>query len=198
MTNAPPPDERASRLWRPAGMLFRPARTLDAIARQSTDAGSLYLGYVLPLAAIGPVCGAIGLIVFGGGIAGLHMPMNLGPTIVLEALNYLLSLVGVYALALAVCALGPLFGARWGLLPALRLVAYSCTAVWLAGVFALYPALGLPMMILGGLYSLYALYLGLDRVLGAPSERRLTYFAAVLTAASAIGVLLRLLRGRIA
>jgi hypothetical protein len=179
-------------------MLLRPGRTLEAVAGQDVDAPSLYLGYVLPLAAIGPACGAIGLIVFGGGIAGLHMRMTVGPTIVLELVNYLLSLVAVAALALAVSALAPLFGARWSLLQALKLVAYSCTALWLSGVFALYPALGLPVMVLGALYSLYALYLGLRRVMGAPSDRVLSYFAAVLTAALVIGVMLRLVRGRIA
>lgn len=198
MNAARPPDHRASRLWRPAGMLLQPARTLDAIADQHADTISLYLGYVLPLAAIGPVCGAAGLIIFGGGIAGLHMKMSVWPTIFLEALNYLFSLAGVYLLALALSALAPLFGARSGRLQALKLVAYACTAVWVAGVFALYPALGLPVLVLGGLYSLYALYLGLERVMRCPPERTLTYFVSVLGAALAIGILLRLARGRLA
>ena len=198
MTAAQPPDRPGGPFRRAMGMLLRPGRTLEAAAAEPSEAGQIYLRYVLPLAAIGPVCGAIGLIVFGGGIAGLTMRMNAWPTIELEVLNYALSLVWVYLLALAVWAMAPMFGASGGRVPALKLVAYACTALWLAGIFALYPALGLPMAVLGGLYSLYALHLGLERVMRAPPERSLTYFVAVLGAALVIGILLRLVRGRFA
>jgi hypothetical protein len=178
-------------------MLLQPGRTLEAIADQHADSIALYVGYILPLAAVGPVFGVIGLIVFGGGIAGLHMRMDIWPTVFLEVVNYVFALISVYLLALAISALAPLFGARPGRLQALKLVAYSCTALWLAGVFAIYPPLGFAVMILGALYSLYALYLGLERVMRAPPERALTYFAAILIAAMVIGLVLRLARGRI-
>ncbi|HEX3699231.1 MAG TPA: Yip1 family protein [Phenylobacterium sp.] len=196
MNAAEPSSQRAGLLWRPLAMLLRPGRTLDAVADHHADSVALYVGYVLPLAAIGPVCGTIGLLVFGGGIAGIHMKMDAWPTILLEVLNYVFSLIGVYLLALAIAVLGPLFGATGGRLQALKLVAYACTAVWVAGLFAVYPTLGFAMMLLGGIYSLYALYLGLGPVMRAPADKALTFFAAILGAALVIGLVLRLARGR--
>lgn len=198
MNAAQPPERRARRLWRPAGMLLRPGATLETVASQPADTVSLYLGYIAPLAAVGPLCGAVGLIIFGGGIAGLHMRMSPWPTLGLALADYAFALAGVYLLSLAIWALAPLFGARANRVQALKLVAYASTALWLAGVFSLYPALGLPLMVLGALYSLYALYLGLGRVMAAPAERTLSYFAAVLVLALVLGVLLRIARGRLA
>ena len=198
MSAAEPSSRGAGLMWRPVGMLLRPGRTLEAVADQHADSVALYVGYILPLAAIGPVCGAIGLLVFGGGIAGVHMKLDVVPTVLKELLNYGFSLVGVYLLALAIAALAPLFGAAGGRLQALKLVAYASTAVWVAGIFALYPTVGFAMMVLGGIYSLYALFLGLQAVLKAPAERAVTFFAAVLGAAALIGLALRLVQAQIA
>jgi hypothetical protein len=107
-------------------------------------------------------------------------------------IDYLLALVSAYLLSLVIAVLAPLFGGRGGRLQALKLVAYAMTALWLAGVFAVYPTLGLPMTVLGALYSLYALYLGLEKVMHASAERTLTYFAAVLACALVLGLALRL------
>jgi hypothetical protein len=105
--------------------------------------------------------------------------------------------VGVYLLALTVSALAPAFGGTASRGQALKLVAYSGTAVWVAGVFGLYPTLGLPVAILGGLYSLYALYLGLGPLMRPAPDRTLTFFAAVLACALALAVVLRLAAGRV-
>jgi hypothetical protein len=178
-------------------MLLQPGRTLEAVADQHADTVALYVGYILPLAAIGPVFGAVGLMVFGASIAGIHLKPPILQTLGGAVIDYVLSLVSVYLLALVVAALGPLFGARGGRLQALKLVAYAMTALWVAGVFAVYPTLGLPVMLLGALYSLYALYLGLQSVMRAPEEKALTYFAAVLLSALVLGVVLRLGAGMV-
>jgi hypothetical protein len=197
MSGASSPERPQRTLWRPAGMLLQPGRTLEAIADQHADTVALYVGYILPFAAIGPVFGAIGLMVFGASIAGIHLKPPILQTLGGAAIDYILSLVSAYLLALIVAVLGPLFGASGGRLQALKLVAYAMTALWVAGVFSLYPTLGLPLMVLGALYSLYALYLGLHSVMRAPEEKVLTYFAAVLVCALVLGVVLRLGAGMI-
>jgi hypothetical protein len=178
-------------------MLLRPSDTWDRVATESADTRALYLGYVAPLAAIAPVCGAIGLQVFGASIAGIHLKPGLGETLLSAVVDYGLALLAVYLLALAVSALAPAFGGAASRDQALKLVAYSGTAVWLAGVFALYPTLGFPLAVLGGLYSLYALYLGLGPLMRPAPERTLTYFAAVLACALVLAMVLRLAAGRL-
>ena len=42
------------------GILLKPAETWDIIAAEPATVQSIFTGYVMPLAAIGPICGAIG------------------------------------------------------------------------------------------------------------------------------------------
>ena len=188
--------KRADLVTRVKGMLLRPGLTWAEVADEPVTVRGLLLGYVAPLAAIGPVCGAVGLVVFGASIAGVEVrkPSAL-ETLGSGAIDYALSLFSTYLMALIVSALAPVFGGRTDRAQALKLVAYSGTAVWLTGVFGLYPTLGFPLAILGGLYSLYALYLGLPRLMRSPEARALTYFAAVLICAGALALLLRLATG---
>ncbi|MDB5475976.1 MAG: hypothetical protein JWP49_1487 [Phenylobacterium sp.] len=192
MSAAEPSSRRAGRVARAAGMLFRPGETWTAIDAEPATVSELYLGYIAPLAAITPVCGAIGLAIFGASIAGIHLKPSLVETLVGAVIDYGLALIATYVLALVIAGLAPAFGGVGNRVQALKLTAYAGTALWVAGVFALYPTLGFPLAILAGLYSLYLLYLGLPRLMRAPPERSLTYFAAVLLAALALALLLRL------
>jgi Yip1 domain len=198
MGTAEPSWRLASLAGRAAEILFRPAKTWRIVAAEPAEARALFLGYVAPLAAIGPVCGVVGLQVFGASIAGIHLKPGLGAMVVAAGLDYALGLVAVYLLALAVSALAPAFGGEASCSHALALVAYSGTPFWISGLFALYPTLGFPVAVLGGLYSFYVLYLGLGPMMRAAPERSLSYFAAVLACALALGVLLRLAAERVA
>lgn len=191
-----PSSNRAGAISRALGMLLRPGLTWAEVADEPATVRGLMLAYVAPLAAIGPVCGALGLLVFGAGIAGIKMKTpSLLETIGGGLLDYAFSLILAYLLALVISALAPRFGGRVDRVQAVKLVAYAGTAVWLAGVFALYPVLGFPVALLGALYSLYALYLGLPLLMRVPHERALTYFAAVLVCGVALADLVRLASG---
>lgn len=197
MSAAEPSSKRVGLAARAAAMLFRPASAWDVVAREPASTGELYRGYILPLAAIGPVCGAVGLLVFGAGLPGVGLMLRTSPveTLAGAALDYALGLVAVYLLALFVALIAPLFGGVANRLQALKLVAYSATAVWLSGFFALYPALGFPVAILGGLYSLYVLFLGLEPLMQVPRARHLNIFAAILVVAVLLSMGLRLASG---
>jgi hypothetical protein len=192
MSAVEPSSKRAGLAARAAGMLFRPHETWVAVDAEPTTVSELYLGYIAPLAAIAPVCGAIGLAVFGASIAGIHLKPSLVETLVGAVIDYGLALIATYVLALVVAGLAPAFGGVGNRVQALKLTAHAATALWVAGLFALYPTLGFPLAILAGLYSLYLLYLGLPRLMRTPPEHSLTYFAAVLLAALLLALLLRL------
>jgi hypothetical protein len=77
---------------------------------------------------------------------------------------------------------------------ALKLAAYSSTAAWLAGIFALIP--GLRFLGILGLYSLYLLYLGLPVLMKTPREKVLPYIAVVVLAAIVLFMIVGMIAGR--
>lgn len=196
MSAAEPSSNRAGFAARAAGMVLRPGRTLEAAAVEPAAQRDLWLGYIAPLAAIGPVCSALGLFLLEPSVAGVGIPMRASaPEAVLgAAVGYALGLVATFLLILVVDLTAPLFGGTRNRIQATKLVALSGTAVWLAGVFDLYPSLGFPLGILGGLWSLYALYLGLPVLMRSRSEG-LTYFATVLAIALGLALAQRLAAG---
>jgi hypothetical protein len=171
---------RAQLAARAAAILLRPSRTWQQIEGEPSHLRTLYRTYVAPLAAVPAVCGALGVAMFGIGFANIGVRQSLVGTL-LEALSgYMLTLVLVYVAARLVAVTAGAFGGVRNDAQALKLVAYSATPVWVAGVLNLYPSLSLPAGILAALYSLYILYLGLPLLLRVPEARLLTCFAALL------------------
>ena len=98
--------------------------------------------------------------------------------------QYILTLVGVYVLALIIDALAPTFSGEKNLNQAFKVAAYSHTPGWIVAVVSLIPSLS-PLGILG-LYGLYLLYLGLPVLMESPKEKSLGYTVAVIIAAIVI------------
>jgi hypothetical protein len=172
-----------SLIERVKNILLQPKKEWSVIDGETTDTASLYTGYVIPLAAIGPVAGAIGMSMFG--IMGMRLP--LGTALVHAVVSYGLSLAMVYVLALIVNALAPTFSGKQDLTQALKVTAYAMTAAWVAAIFSLIPMLGI-LGLLGGLYSLYLLYLGLPVLMKAPQEKALAYTAVVIVCGIVLSV----------
>ena len=159
-------------------ILLTPQEEWQVIDAEPTTPAELYKGYIMPLAAIGPAAATLGWLIFGyrGTLAA-----GLGSVLTWAAVSYLMTLGGVYVLALIIDALAPNFDATRDQLQALKLAAYASTASWLAGIFGLVPALS--WLGLLGLYSLYLLYLGLPRLMKAPEDKALGYTVLVIFAA---------------
>jgi hypothetical protein len=182
----------ASLIARASAVLTRPAETWDVIDAETTQIPDIYKTYVAPLAAIPAVCGAIGLLGLGGiSIFGVHLRPSFAGVISEMVVSYVLTLVGVYVLALVIDQLAPQFGAARGRTQAFKLAAYSGTAWWLAGVFRLLPGIGGLFMVLGGLYTLYLMYLGLPKLMRVEGDRTVPYLAVSLV----VTLLLMLLIG---
>ena len=166
-------------------ILLKPAETWGVIDQEPATVNSLYTGYAAILAAIPPVAGFIGGQVFGVGVFGItYHPPFIG-SLVGAILQYVLSLVGIYIVALIIDALAPSFDGQKNRVQAMKVAAYSYTAAWVAGIFGLVPALSL-LSILGGLYSLYLLYLGLPQVMHAPQAKAMGYTAVTVIVAIVI------------
>jgi Yip1 domain len=163
-------------------ILLNPRQEWEVIDGEAATVASLYTGYIIPLAAITPISQAIGYSVFG-----IRLPFvgtwrtPIGSAITSAIVTYVLTLVGVYLLHLIIDNLAPTFGGTRNAVQALKVSAYSYTAAWVCGIFALIP--GLRFLTILGLYSLYLLYLGLPILMKSPKEKALSYTAVAIIVA---------------
>jgi Yip1 domain len=174
-------------------ILLSPSKEWEVIDGETATVASLYTGYILPLAAITPICQAIGYSVFG-----ISLPFvgtwrtPISSAITSAVVTYVLTLVGVYLLSLIIDNLAPTFGGTRSSIQALKVAAYSYTAAWVAGIFTLIP--GLRILTILGLYSLYLLYLGIPVLMKSPKEKALGYTAVVLL----VGIIISFVIGAVA
>ena len=166
------------------GIILQPKSEWQRIDGESASVGSLYMGYIIPLSAIPPIAGFIGMSFLGLGF--FRVPIGLG----LESaiIRYIMGLVGVYVLALIIDALAPTFGGQKNQVQALKVAAYSSTAAWLAGIFAILPMISFLGIL--GLYSLYLLFLGLPIVMKSPADKALPYTVIVIICAIVIFIVI--------
>lgn len=171
------------------GILLKPSQEWEVVAGETTGIADLYKSYVVILAAIGPVAAVIGT-----SIVGIRVPfvgtyrVPIGTAIASAVVQYALTLVGVYVLALIIDALAPTFSGQKNMDQAFKLAAYSHTPGWLAGIFIIIPALGILGIV--GLYGLYLLYAGLPVLMKSPREKSMGYTIAVIIAAIVIFVII--------
>jgi hypothetical protein len=160
---------------RAKNILMQPAQEWPVIAGESTDVTALLRDYAAPLSAIPAVCRWIGMSVIGVsvpfiGTVRVGIVRGLASAIV----TWVLSLVGAWLAALVIEKLAPSFGSRGDTAQALKLVVYASTAIWIAGVLNLIPALSI-LTLLAGLYAIYLFYLGLTPVMQTPNDKVVPY-----------------------
>ena len=177
----PPPSPASGIIERAKNIILKPKETWVAIDAEPATTQSIYMPYVLVLAAIGPIAQFVGGQVFGYGAFGINFPPPIGTALVSAILSYGLALATVFALALVIDGLAPNFGGQKNQVQALKVAAYSATAGWLAGIFGLIPALAILGLL--GLYSLYLLYLGLPILMKVPQDKAMGYTVVVIIVA---------------
>jgi hypothetical protein len=182
---------RMDLIARVKGILLTPKTEWGVIDTESTTVRSLYTGYIMPLAAIPAVAGFIGMTLLGYNVLGTTFRYSMSAGIQQALLMYVLSLVGTYVLALIINALAPNFGGQKNQIQALKVAAYSSTASWVVGIFAILPALAVLSVL--GLYSLYLLFLGLPRLMKAPEEKAMPYTVVVIIGAIALFIVVGVL-----
>jgi hypothetical protein len=177
-------------------MLLSPQQEWEVIDGEATTPSALYTGYIMPLAAIGPIATVIGYSVFGNRMPsdGTVYRVPLGSAIMSAIVTYVLTLVGVYLLSLIIDAFAPTFGGTKSPIQALKVAAYSSTAGWVAGIFAIMP--GLRTLTILGLYSIYLLYLGLPALMKAPKDRAVAYTVLVVVVEALLMIMVGLVGGQ--
>jgi len=167
-------------------ILLNPRAEWPVIAAEPDDTAALFTHYAVPLAAIGPVCSFLHGQLFGYGMFGISWRPSLLAGLAGLVSSYLLALAGLFAFALIVDFLAPRFEGQAGRGPALKLVVYSATAGFLAGIAQLLPGLGILGLL--GLYSFYLFYTGATPLMKVPEAKALSFTAVCVVGAIVVGL----------
>lgn len=169
---------------RAKAIITTPKTEWPVIAQEPTTPADLYKGYIIILAAIPAIAGFVKGSFIGTDLGVLgQMRVGVGAGLVSLVISYALALVSVFIMALIVDALAPSFGGQKDRTQALKAVAYSMTAGWVAGAAIILPWIGVLVMIVGALYGIYLLYLGLPHTMKAPQEKAVGYTVVIIIVA---------------
>ncbi|MBN9425293.1 MAG: YIP1 family protein, partial [Burkholderiales bacterium] len=159
-------------------ILLTPNSEWPVIDAEPDDIGGIYKKYLVYLAAIPAIAQFIGFSLIGIGGFGMSFRMPILSGLAGALVGYLLTLAMIYVMSLIVNALAPTFGGQKNPLAAFKLMAYGSTAMLLAGIFSLIPALSILGLV--GLYSIYLIYVGLPTLMKCPKEKALPYTAVLI------------------
>jgi len=155
-------------------VLMDPRKTWVTIATEPASVQGLYTNWIMILAAIGPLA--------------LLLSVH---SVQLAIALYLRSLIVTFVLALVVDTLAPSFGGTKDFIASLKLVAYSFTVVWLAGIFNLAGMLGELAGLIAIVYTLYTFYLGAPLLNRATPDKTVSFTLVVVLCAIVLFFLAR-------
>lgn len=182
---------------RAKNILLTPKTEWPVIAGEAETVQSLYLNYILVLAAIPAVFGFIKNSILGTSFFGVTVHTPIGAGITGMIVYYVLSLAMVFVMALIIDALAGTFGAQKNQVQALKTVAYAYTASWIAGIAVILGVLGILVALAGGIYSIYLLYLGLPNTMKCPPDKAGGYTAVSIICAIVLSWIVMLFVGGI-
>ncbi len=182
---------------RAQGIILKPQDEWAKIKGEPTTVTQLFTQYAVILAVIPAVAKFLGWV-----LLGIRVPYSgaslVGSVLLRAILGYIFGLVEVYIVGFVINALAPNFASTQSLPQAMKLVVYSMTPYWIAGIFYIIPGLG-PLVVLAGIYSLYILFLGFNHpLIGTPKEKVVLYLivvAAVIIIIEAVIGILFFMRG---
>jgi hypothetical protein len=189
MTTTPSPaaSGSANLIERAKNLILTPPAEWDRIAGETPNTGAIITGYIIPLAAISAIAGALGALLltgfmgFGAGIVGILIGI---------VVNVLVTVVVVFLVSLLINALAPTFGSQADQGRAFQLAAYYPTPAWVAGIAGIIPFLGGLVVLVGALYAIYELYVGLPKLMKTPEDKRVPYVASIVVILLLIGAVL--------
>ena len=169
---------------RAQAILLTPRTEWPVIASEPATAQSIYTGWVLILAAIGPIMIILASALFGG-------PFGFGFGLRAAIAGYLNSLIGVALLALVIDLIAPSFGGTKDYVRSLKLVAYSFTAVWVAQIALIVPVLGWLVVLVAAIYGFYVFFLGAPLLGRCSVDKAVPFTVVVVLCAIVLGIIVQ-------
>jgi hypothetical protein len=179
---------------RAKNMVVMPKVTWDVIKTEETSIPSLLSGYVFPLALIPAIASFIGYGFIGFNVGFFGQASSIEWGISQAITTFATAFIGIFISAWVISQLAKNFGTTVSLNDAIKLVAYSYTPSLLSGAFYLIPALTI-LTLIGGIYSLYVLYLGFQPITNVNEQQKTSYFLISLIAIIAVSVVVTFVLG---
>ena len=175
-------NDSSSLIERAKAITLQPNDTWPVIATEPATPGDLITRYAVPLSAIGPVASFVGGQLFGISVivATYHPSLMSGLSMALT--SFVMGIVGLIVLALIADFLAPKFDGEANRTQAFKLVTYSMTPGWVAGILGIIPSLAV-LGIIASLYGLYLFYLGARTVMKVPEAKAGGYTAVTVLCA---------------
>ena len=174
------------------GITLNPATAWPVIEAEPHTPQSLFVPYMLILAAIPAVATFIGMSLVGFGGFGMSMRIPIVSGLAMMVTSYVLSLAMAFGMGWLVSTLAPNFGGQSDLMQGLKLVVFGGTPMFLAGILSILPALGI-LGLLAAIYSLYVMYLGLPVLMKNPKEKTIPYMVVLVVCGFIAGVVMAVL-----
>ncbi|MGN6820594.1 MAG: Yip1 family protein [Sphingomonas sp.] len=165
-----PPVGGGGMIGRVQRLILRPKDEWPAIDAEPMTVRGILMGWVAPLAAIGPIAHLIQVMVFPISFFGVAWRPSLIGAIVTALLTWALTVGMTYVWALIIDALAPSFGGTKNSVSALKVAAFSATAGWIAAILGILPALGVIGSLIG-LYNIYLLWVGGPLLMKVPQDK---------------------------
>lgn len=164
-----PPVGGGGMIGRVQRLILKPKDEWPAIDAEPMTVQGILMGWVAPLAAIGPIAHLIQGQIFPMSVFGVTWRPPLIGSIVIAVLTWALTIGMTYVWALIIDALAPSFGGTKNPISALKAAAFSGTAAWICGIFGILPLLGLLGIL--GLYSAYLFWVGAPILMKVPQDK---------------------------
>jgi hypothetical protein len=182
---------------RAKNILLTPAKEWDVIKGEQLTIVDMFTKYAMLLAAIPAIAGFIGYSVIGISFGFGTFRVPIGTSLVWAILQYILSLGGVFLIAFIMDALAPTFGCTKNLVAAVKIVVFSYTASWVAGILNIIPSLSI-LVSLASIYSLVLMYMGMQKLKDVPKDKMVGYFVVTIIAAVVVFVIIGMIVGAVA
>jgi len=182
---------------RAKNILLTPAKEWDVIKGEQLTIMDMFTKYAMILAAIPAIAGFIGYSVIGISYGFGTFRVPIGTALVWAILQYILSLGGVFLIAFIMDALAPTFGCTKNLVAAVKIVVFSYTATWVAGILNIIPSLGI-LVGLASIYSLFLMYMGMQKIKEVPKDKLVVYFVVTIIAAVVVYFVISMIVGAVA
>jgi hypothetical protein len=164
-----PPVGGGGMVGRVQRLILKPKDEWAAIDADPMTVQGILMGWVAPLAAIGPAARLIQGQVFPMSVFGITWRPPLIGAIVTAVLTWALAIASTYVWALIIDALAPSFGGTKNQISALKAAAFSGTAAWICGIFGILPFLSILAIL--GLYSIYLFWVGGPMLMKVPQDK---------------------------
>jgi hypothetical protein len=182
---------------RAKNILLTPAKEWDVIKGENLTIADMFTKYAMLLAAIPAIAGFIGYSVIGVSYGFGTFRVPIATALVWAIMQYILSLGGAFLVAFIMDALAPSFGCSKDLVAAVKIVVFSYTAAWVAGILNIIPFLGI-LVGLASIYSLFLMYIGMQKIKNVPQDKMVGYFAVTIIAALVVYFVIGMIVGAVA